>query len=138
MSESARHDPSTGWIGAEAAALHEQWYEDRAGHARRRAREELEASLVAQEQLLERHTGAPIVEQTSTDPDVPVGEDAALVTAGESPEDAGTHGGRHGSAEPDHTPEDPETPARRAAVEPLLERGERTFEGAGAHPLDEQ
>lgn len=116
--------------------------------ARHQAAVELEQGLVAQEQALERDTGSPIVEQadggaTEHDDDAVsdvvtagqgggsnVGDDHMASTiaspgAGTDPSETQTSsGGVSGPADED------------AGVE--LEGDERTFEGDGRHPLDEQ
>lgn len=116
--------------------------------ARHQAAVELEQGLVAQEQLLERDTGSPIVEQADggaterDDDDVSdvvttgggggsnmgddhVGSDIGSPGAGtDSSETQTSSGGAAGPTSAD------------AGVE--LEGDERVFEGEGRHPLEEQ
>lgn len=114
---------------------------------RQQARAEMEQTLVAQEQALQRDTGVPIFEQADTGDPKPDGEDVILVGEGTGSARAGmgSDGSGVGIASPGAGTDDSETSlthgdqADPSGSETRLHAdGERTFEGDGRHALSEQ
>ncbi|MCW2955984.1 MAG: hypothetical protein JWO69_853 [Thermoleophilia bacterium] len=115
-----------------------------AARERHQAEVELEQGLIAQEQLLEAGTGVPIVEQAD------MGDDAhedgrGVITASKDMNDH--EGGGLTLSDPGAGTDPSESATSSGGAEPSvrdetpeleLQGDERTFEGDGRHPLDEQ
>lgn len=125
---------------------------EQAARERQQARAEMEQALVAQEQELERGTGVPIVEQADLSNDA-TDEGENVITAthagGSTNTDATASGATIGSPGAGTDPSETQTsngdstaktlddgPTRNDNVE--LVGDERTFEGDGRHPLEQQ
>lgn len=121
---------------------------EQAARERQQAEVEMEQALVAQEQTFERGTGSPIAEQADLGADAH--DDARnVITAGQGQGSAqqgqGEDASGVGIVDPGAgTDESETTTSHGAIVDPTPGRGvelqgdERTFEGDGRHPLDEQ
>jgi hypothetical protein len=114
-----------------------------AAKERHMAEVEMEQALIAQEQWLERGTGVPIVEQADGSDDAHEdGSNTIIMEQGfQRAGSGGTIASPGAGTDPSetqtsHGDQDPALRRRDGEVE--LEPGERTFEGEGRHPLEEQ
>lgn len=125
---------------------------EQAARERHQAQVEMEQALIAQEQALEHGTGSPIYEQADGDDNASDdGED--VITAGAGGGTSGTmmsDGAVIGSPGAGTDLSETQTSSGEQTTSDVLDHGpeldrnielegdERTFEGDGRHPLDEQ
>lgn len=124
---------------------------EQAARERHQAQVEMEQGLIAQEQALERGTGVPIYEQADGDDNASEdGEDVVTAVGGGGTSGDEMPGATIGSPGAGTDPSETQTSSGEQTTADVLDHGpslrdnvelegdERTFEGDGRHPLDQQ